>query len=140
MFILWPNDVTFVAESVDAADSRAGDIGLQRSAMDRWPGDLARTRAGRVRRRLRRLDWVDADQSTWSNTKYNTFFSPTIGRNVSYLIYLPPDYATAGQHYPVIYWLHSNGGNQREGAGVFVPQLDRAIRSGQAPPTIAVLL
>ncbi|HME92158.1 MAG TPA: alpha/beta hydrolase-fold protein, partial [Myxococcaceae bacterium] len=84
--------------------------------------------------------WVDPDKSEPAGTKYHTFSSKTIQGDVSYLIYLPPDYNTATtRHYPVVYWLHGLGGNQRGGA-VFVSQLDAAIKAGQAPPMIAVLV
>lgn len=106
-----------------------------------WPAALARTKIGRGVRKIRRLDWIDADHGTPAGTKYRTFFSPTIGRSVSYLVYLPPDYDTAKEkRYPVIYWLHSLGGDQREGSRFFVPLLDEAIRSRKAPATIAVLV
>ncbi len=84
--------------------------------------------------------WLDPDKSEPAGTKYRTFSSKTIQGDVSYLIYLPPDYNTATtKHYPVVYWLHGLGGNQRGGA-VFVAQLDAAIKAGQAPPMIAVLV
>jgi enterochelin esterase-like enzyme len=106
-----------------------------------WPPIRLAHRMMGVARRELRLDWMDADRGAPAGTKYQTFFSRTIQREVSYLIYLPPGYAAAPQHrYPVIYWLHGRGGTQREGAGVFVPALDAAIRSGKIPATIAVLL
>jgi endo-1,4-beta-xylanase len=106
-----------------------------------WPPNRLAERLVRVFRRAIKLDWVDPDRREPADTKYQTFFSRTIQRNVSYLIYLPPDYAsTPQQRYPVIYWLHSRGGRQSEGAATFVPGLDAAIRSGRVPATIAVLL
>jgi uncharacterized protein (DUF1684 family)/enterochelin esterase-like enzyme len=86
------------------------------------------------------MDWVDPDRSEPAGTKYRTFLSKTIHAEVSYLIYLPPDYAAApGKRYPVVYWLHELGGNQRSGAP-FVAALDAAIQSGKAPAMIAVLV
>ena len=84
--------------------------------------------------------WVDPDRSEPAGTKYRTFQSDTIRGEVSYLIYLPPAYEQeTGRSFPVVYWLHGLGGNQRGGAP-FVAQLDAAIRAGQAPPMIAVLV
>ncbi len=84
--------------------------------------------------------WVDPDRSAPAGTRYQTFHSAAIRGDASYLVYLPPDYDTAGgKRYPVVYWLHGLGGNQRAGA-TFVAQLDAAIRAGQAPPMIAVLV
>ncbi len=84
--------------------------------------------------------WVDPDRSAPAGTEYHTFFSNTIGGQISYLIYLPPDHQTAAmKRYPVVYWLHGLGGNQRGGA-TFVAHLDAAIKTGKAPPVIAVLV
>ncbi len=84
--------------------------------------------------------WVDPDPTGPAGTKYRTFPSETIRGEVSYLVYLPPGYeTTGGKRYPAVYWLHGLGGNQRSGAP-FVSQLDAAIRAGQAPAMIAVLV
>ena len=84
--------------------------------------------------------WLDPDRSAPAGTQYQTLDSKLAGGEVSFLIYLPPDYQTSGaKRYPVIYWLHGHGGNQRTGAK-FVAPLDAAIRAGKAPATIAVLV
>ena len=84
--------------------------------------------------------FLDPNQGAPAGTRYETFHSRTIKGDVSYLIYLPPGYDTStGRRYPVIYWLHGKGGNQR-GGGVFVAQLDSAIKSGASPAVIAVLV
>jgi acetyl esterase/lipase len=78
--------------------------------------------------------WADPDKSEPAGTKYRTFHSKTVKTDVSYLIYLPPGYETdRNRRYPVIYWLHGLGEDQRSGAP-FVTLLDRAIRAGQTPP------
>lgn len=84
--------------------------------------------------------WLDPNRSEPEGTHYRTFTSKLAGSEVSYLIYLPPDYETnATRHYPVVYWLHGFNGNQRAGA-VFVKPLVVAIRAGQAPAMIVVLV
>ena len=84
--------------------------------------------------------WLDPDRAEPAGTHYRTFHSQLVASDVSYLIYLPPDYETnPTRRYPVVYWLHGYGGNQRAGA-VFVNPLDAAIRAGKAPPMIAVLV
>jgi enterochelin esterase-like enzyme len=87
-------------------------------------------------------EWLDPNRGEPGGTKYKTFASKVLGgRDVSYLVYLPPKYdQQSPQRYPVIYWLHGYGGNQRAGASMFVPQLDSAIRSGSLPPMIAVMV
>jgi enterochelin esterase-like enzyme len=85
-------------------------------------------------------NWLDPNRSEPAGTHYRTFHSRLAGSDVSYLIYLPPDYdSNTARRYPVVYWLHGYGGNQRAGA-VFVTPLDAAIRAGKAPPMIAVLV
>ncbi len=82
--------------------------------------------------------WVEPDKSEPAGMKYRTFQSKTTGGEVSYLIYLPPDYDThKDQRYPVVYWLHGRGGSQT-GAGQLAGRLDKAITAGKAPPMIVV--
>ena len=84
--------------------------------------------------------WLDPNHSEPAGTRYRTFQSQLAGSEVSYLIYLPPDYQTnLSSRYPVVYWLHGYGGNPRAGA-VFVTPLDAAIRAGRAPAMIVVLV
>jgi endo-1,4-beta-xylanase len=84
--------------------------------------------------------WADPDRTAPAVTQYRTFRSSAIGGEVSYLIYLPQDYqAASARRYPVVYWLHGLGGNQRGGA-TFVALLDAAIKAQATPPMIAVLV
>jgi len=86
-------------------------------------------------------EWLDPNQSAPNGTQYKTFPSKVLGRDVSYLIYLPPGYEQQqNKRYPVIYWLHGRGGNQRAGAMVFIPLLDAAVKQGSLPPAIVVLV
>ena len=83
---------------------------------------------------------VDPNRNEPNGTEYQTFSSKVLGAKVSYLIYLPPGYEQETKRYPVIYWLHGLGGNQRGGATSFVPQVDNAIRKGALPPAIVVVV
>jgi enterochelin esterase-like enzyme len=84
--------------------------------------------------------WLDPDRSEPAGAHYRTFKSQLVDSEVSYLIYLPPDYETnTARRYPVVYWLHGFGGNPRAGAA-FVKPLDAAIRAGKAPAMIVVLV
>jgi endo-1,4-beta-xylanase len=96
--------------------------------------------APRGRRTQSRAEWLDPVRDAPNGTKYATFVSKTLGAEASYLVYLPPEYDEATQRYPVIYWLHGLGGNQRAGAMLFVPQVEQAIHLGALPPTIVVLV
>ena len=85
-------------------------------------------------------DWVDPDRSEPAGLRYRIFRSHLIGGEVSYLVYLPPDYdASTTRRYPVVYWLHGFSGSSRAGL-VFVKPLDVAIRAGKAPAMIVVLV
>jgi enterochelin esterase-like enzyme len=83
-------------------------------------------------------EWLDPDQSAPNGTSYGTFPSKVLGREVSFLIWLPPGYAQETKRYPVIYWLHGMGANQRGGATMFIPQVAAAIQQGKLPPCVVV--
>jgi endo-1,4-beta-xylanase len=87
---------------------------------------------------MAKAEWLDSNQGAPNGTLYKTFTSKVIGQDVSYLVWLPPGYAEGTKHYPVIYWLHGMGANQRGGASMFVPQADAAIREGTLPPCIVI--
>jgi endo-1,4-beta-xylanase len=82
--------------------------------------------------------WLDPDKSEPQGTKYCTFLSEAAGQKVSYQLYLPPGYeADTDKRYPVVYWLHGRGGNQRLFT-VMIVGLEPAIRAGKAPPMIVI--
>jgi S-formylglutathione hydrolase FrmB len=67
------------------------------------------------------------------------FHSERLGRDVAYLIYLPPDYDTAPQRrYPVMYFLVGVSGDARK-VGDLQDKLDQRIRDGRLPPMILVV-
>ncbi|MEI7731668.1 MAG: alpha/beta hydrolase-fold protein [Verrucomicrobiota bacterium] len=74
------------------------------------------------------------------NSCRHVFFSPAARTNVSYLLYLPPDYVRDdSRRYPVLYWLHGTGYGLI-GVPEFVQHLDQAIRDGRAPAMIGVFV
>lgn len=92
------------------------------------------------KRPMPKAEWLEPDRSAPNGTQYKTFHSKTLNREVSYLIWLPPDYEKTAQRYPVIYWLHGMGGNQRGGATMFLPHVQQAIKEGILPPVIVVFV
>jgi len=49
-------------------------------------------------------DWVDPDRTPVDGTSYKTYHSKTVRADVSYLVYLSPDYeAQTAKRYPVLY-------------------------------------
>jgi enterochelin esterase-like enzyme len=67
-----------------------------------------------------------------------SFYSQANQKNIPFNIYLPPNYATSGDYYPVVYWLHGALQNQNSGRTV-TTYLHNAIVAGQLPPMIVVL-
>src|ERR1700730_3807593 len=70
-----------------------------------------------------------------------SFTSPALGGEGSFLVYLPPGYASTARHYPVLYLLHGQNGH----ADAFLQiglqaSLDRLIARRAIPPVIAVML
>lgn len=104
-------------------------------------GDIALFRAVSADRGdLASASWVDPDKSSVPGTQYRIFRSQCVTNEVSYLAYLPPAYEhDTGKRYPVIYWLHGLGGNQRTGSK-YIIKLDAAMKAGQAPAMIVVLI
>lgn len=93
-------------------------------------------------REMPKAEWLDPDHGAPNGTQYKTLTSQVLGgKEISYLIYLPQEYQQQpAKHYPVIYWLHGMGANQRGGASMFVPQVEVAIKEGVLPPVIVVLV
>jgi len=68
-----------------------------------------------------------------------SFHSPTLGRNLDYLVALPADYETAKERqYPVLYLLHGRGDNLQAWVKV-APELRRLAKEGRIPPVIAIM-
>ncbi len=96
--------------------------------------------AARNARNRAAASWLDPNPSEPTGTHYRTFKSDLAKSEVSYLIYLPPDYETnASRRYPVVYFLHGYTANLRAGV-MFVRPMDAAIRAGKAPAMIVVLV
>lgn len=110
---------TVCAQPGPQAKQGAGAAGVSPKARDQTPSWLMPPVAG-------------------PNLHYKTFASKAAGTAVSYLIYLPPDYATAlNRRYPVVYWLHGIGGAQT-GVPLMAERLTAAITAGTAPAMIVV--
>jgi len=91
-------------------------------------------------REMAKPEWVDSNHTAANGTQFKTFQSKVLGHEVSYLISLPPDYDKDTKRYPVIYWLHGMGANQRGGASMFVPHVQEAVKDGILAPAIVVLV
>lgn len=70
------------------------------------------------------------------------FFSPTLGYDYPYTVYLPDDYDPhASMPYPVVYLLHGSFGNELDWAtkGNLPNTADRLIDAGHVPPAVFVM-
>lgn len=67
-----------------------------------------------------------------------TVFSPSNNRNISFVVYTPPNYNSSSQRYPTVISLHGIGGTATGRANQVVPTLDAAITAGTAMPMIYV--
>jgi enterochelin esterase-like enzyme len=65
-------------------------------------------------------------------------FSPALGKDLNYTIYLPGEYSTSAARYRVIYLLHGRGDSMASWEPV-ASLIDDMIRAGQIPPLILVL-
>ncbi|MFB3828211.1 MAG: alpha/beta hydrolase-fold protein [Bryobacteraceae bacterium] len=85
------------------------------------------------------MDWVDPDRTTPEGAVYKTFRSPTIQADVSYLVYLPPDYEQRGDsRYPVLYELPASGGTPSRDMAEIVKRVDAGIRAHRLLPMIII--
>ena len=71
-----------------------------------------------------------AGASAAQRTRDSAFHSVALGGALHFEVYLPPDYATSGAHYPVVYFLHGlpAGPAGYRGAGFVENALDRLER------------
>jgi S-formylglutathione hydrolase FrmB len=66
--------------------------------------------------------------------------SPTLGRSIAYLAYLPAEKPVDGQRWPVFYLLHGRGGTEAEwfDSGGLATRLDKAIAEGRIQPMVVI--
>jgi dipeptidyl aminopeptidase/acylaminoacyl peptidase len=84
------------------------------------------------------MEWVDPETTPPDKMLYKTFHSATINGDVSYLIYLPPDYdKQTSMRYPVVYDLPASG-QAPKSAMEIVRRIDAGIRAGKLGPMIVV--
>jgi S-formylglutathione hydrolase FrmB len=60
------------------------------------------------------------------------------GKSIDFNIAIPSDYNSSGKQYPVIYWLHGKGGDEKRGATMVNPYFDDAVSDGKISKAIVV--
>ena len=88
--------------------------------------------------------WHGALPATRGEWREISFFSRSLGRDVSYLAWLPPGYATSGKTYPSLYLLHGVGSSEAYGVEEWLgyaltEDLDRMLAMGTIEPMIVIL-
>lgn len=58
------------------------------------------------------MQYINPPSKTPENVFHKTFYSNLAGHEIGYNIYLPPDYETSNNRYPVVYHLHGWTGNE----------------------------
>jgi enterochelin esterase-like enzyme len=85
--------------------------------------------------------WIDPAGRDDAHTKFKLYPQHSrrdAGAQGSYQIYLPPQYdSEPTRRFPVIYWLHDEPGNARDGA-LAVEHIHNGIVAGKMPPMIVV--
>jgi enterochelin esterase-like enzyme len=80
----------------------------------------------------------DAAGSSIDQASYS---SRALGGGASFLVYLPPGYASTTRHYPVLYLLHGQNGHANAFLQIGLQDsLDRLIAHRAIPPMIAVMI
>jgi len=88
--------------------------------------------------------WVNrmnvAEQRRTPHVKHAVFRSSSMGVEVGYCIYLPPQYDQSTARFPVVYYLHGGRpGSEKKSIGLS-SLIDRNIRAGDVPPMIYVFV
>jgi endo-1,4-beta-xylanase len=84
------------------------------------------------------ITWVNPPESLPPGVSHHTFRSSSMGREVGYMIYLPPTYEGGTDVFPVIYWLHGRGGNESDIRPAVA--LHAAIEAGRVQPMALVMV
>lgn len=85
--------------------------------------------------------WVNKLPSKYDAlVDHQTFRSPTMDIEVGFNVYLPPQYRSSTERFPVVYYLHGGRpGSESKSLGV-VKMIDEAIRASKKPGAIYVFV
>jgi endo-1,4-beta-xylanase len=71
---------------------------------------------------------------------HSTYKSTSMNVDIGYNIFLPSDYNSSSDRYPVIYHLHGMGGNEGSDCQTFASVLQSGINNKEFPPVIVVFV
>jgi enterochelin esterase-like enzyme len=82
-----------------------------------------------------------SQDSAGSSIDQATFVSAALAGQGSFIVYLPPGFASTNRHYPVLYLLHSRDGHASAFLEIGIQRsLDRLIGDGAIPPMLVVMI
>lgn len=88
-----------------------------------------------------------AQSYSWNNPgnlpsgyTHETYHSTLMNTDIGYSIYLPPNYNSTTDRYPVVYSLHGMGGNETQNCQNYSSVMQTGIESNTFPPVIIVFV
>jgi enterochelin esterase-like enzyme len=82
-----------------------------------------------------------SQDSAGSSIDQASFASAALAGQGSFIVYLPPGFASTNRHYPVLYLLHSRNGHASAFLEIGIQRsLDRLIGDGAIPPMLVVMI
>ena len=82
-----------------------------------------------------------SQDSAGSSIDQASFASAALAGQGSFIVYLPPGFASTDRHYPVLYLLHGRDGHARAFLEIGIQRrLDRLIGDGKIPPMLVVMI
>lgn len=143
--------LAFMVAAVCALDVHAQSSGGTRSGKnDAVPSSTQQTKATKQAdesKKLRakasppRFRWVNPlPQSRVPGLKHATFLSPSLRREVGYLILFPAGYESTEFRYPVVYYLHGGRPGNESKSFRLADQIQKLMNSLSVPPSIYVFV
>jgi endo-1,4-beta-xylanase len=85
--------------------------------------------------------WVNPLKQKYEGVSHATFKSPSMGVDVGYCIYLPPQYAKqSNRRFPVVYYLHGGRPGSELKSVKLAPYIHENISAGKVAPMIYVFV
>lgn len=82
--------------------------------------------------------WNNPSSRYPAGVEHKTFRSPSMGKDVGFNVYTPPEYAASTARYPVVYFLHGVNGDEGQMPPNVVPWVTARVQAGLMRPSILV--
>lgn len=84
--------------------------------------------------------WNNPSSQLPAGCTHGTYHSTLMNVDVGYNVFLPPNYSSSTERYPVVYSLHGMSGNEGSNCQTFASVLKDGITSNAFPPVIMVFV